>query len=181
LRLAYPLRLLIRVLEVSPSGFYDWVKRPPSDRTREDARLEIEIKAAHSRTRQTYGPLRLQRELLSHGIKVGVCRIRRLRKKLGLGCKQNRRFKITTHSNHNFPVADNLLKQDFEVGSPDQVWVSDITYIPTEEGWLYLAGHKDLFTGEIVGYAMGQRLSQYLVSQSLLKALETKRPQAGLI
>jgi putative transposase len=136
---------------------------------------------AHSRSRQTYGPVRLQKELLSQGIKIGICRLRRLRQKLGLRCKQTHRFKMTTHSNHDLPVAANLLQQDFAVDRPDQVWVSDITYIPTEEGWLYLAGHKDLFTGEIVGYAMGERLSKYLVSQSLLKALAVKRPERGLI
>jgi putative transposase len=173
--------MLIRVLEVSASGFYDWVDRPLSTRAREDARLEIEIKAAHNRTRQTYGPLRLQHELRAQGIKVGICRIRRLRQKLGLRCKQIRRFKVTTHSNHGLPVAENLIRQDFQVEQPDRVWVSDITYIPTDEGWLYLAGHKDLFTGEIVGHAMGERLSRYLVSQSLLSALEVKRPKDGLI
>ncbi len=181
MRLTYPVRILTRVLEVSASGFYDWLKRSPSRRVREDARLELEITAAHNRTRQTYGPLRLLHELRAQGIKVGICRLRRLRQKLGLRCKQSRRFKVTTHSNHSLPVAENLLQQHFAAEAPDQVWVSDITYIPTEEGWLYLAGHKDLFTGEIVGHAMGERLSRYLVSQSLLKALAMKRPKAGLI
>ena len=173
--------MLTRVLKVSPSGFYSWLSRPLSSRAKEDIRLEIEIKAAHSRTRQTYGPIRLQQELKSQGIKVGICRIRRLRKKLGLACKQKRRFKMTTHSNHHLPVAGNLIQQDFSADKPDQVWVSDITYIPTEEGWLYLAGHKDLFSGEIVGYAMGERLSRYLVSQSLLRALALRRPGSGVI
>jgi transposase InsO family protein len=174
-------RVLTRVLEVSASDFYDWVDRSPSKRARENARLEIEIKAAHSRTRQTYGSLRLRQELRAHGIEAGICRLRRLRQKLGLRCKQKRRFKVTTHSQHSLPVAANLLHQNFRAERPNQAWVCDITYIPTAEGWLYLAGHKDLFTGEIVGYAMGERLSKYLVSQSLLKALELKQPGAGLI
>jgi len=181
LRLIYPLRVLTRVLQVSASGFYDWVGRPLSRHAREEARLDIEIKAAHKRTRQTYGPQRLQHDLAEHGIEVGICRIRRIRKKLGLGCKQKRRFKVTTHSKHNLPVAENLLQQDFTVNQPNQVWVSDITYIPTEEGWLYLAGHKDLFTKEIVGYAMGERISKYLVSESLSRALELKHPEPGLV
>jgi len=143
--------------------------------------LELEIKAAHTRTRQTYGPLRLQYELKEHGIQVGVCRIRRIRKKLGLCCKQKRRFKVTTHSNHGLPVAANLLMQDFTAVKPNQVWVSDITYIPTEEGWLYLSSHKDLYTNEIVGYAIGERLSRYLVSQSLEMALTLRKPATGLI
>jgi putative transposase len=144
-------------------------------------RLEVEIRAAHKRTRQTYGPERLQRDLADHGIIVGVHRIKRIRKKLGLRCLQKRRFKVTTDSRHSFPVAENLLKQKFEATSPNQIWLSDITYIPTGEGWLYLAGHKDLFTGEVVGYAMAERMTKNLVSQSLLKAVQAKRPAAGLI
>jgi putative transposase len=181
LRLTYPIRNILKVLKVSASGFYDWLKRPISRHDHEEARLEIEIKAAHNRTRQTYGPIRLQHELRTHNVEIGICRIRRIRKKLGLRCKQKRRFKVTTHSNHGLPVADNLLKQKFLATRPNQVWVSDITYIPTEEGWLYLSSHKDLYTHEIVGYAMGERLSRYLVSESVEMALGLKRPSSGLI
>jgi putative transposase len=181
LRLIYPIPVLKRMLKVSASGFYDWVDRPLSRRAQEEARLEIEIKAAHQRTRQTYSALRLQYDLREYGTKVGICRIRRIRRKLGLCCKQKRRFKITTHSNHRLPVAENLLNQDFKVSQPNKVWVSDITYIPTDEGWLYLAAHKDLFNHEIVGYAMSERLSQNLVGESLYKALELKRPGKGLM
>lgn len=113
-------------------------------RAREDARLEVEIQAAHKRTRETCGPKHLQENLADHGVKVGVSRIRRIRKKLGIKCKQKKRFKATTDSKHNLPVAENLLEQKFEAAAPNKVWVSDITYIPTDEGWLYLAGHKDI-------------------------------------
>ena len=181
LRLIYPIPLLKRVIKVSVSGYYDWVDRPLSKRDRENLRLELEIKAAHQRTKQTYGPERLQYDLKKHGIQVGIYRIRRIRKKLNIRCKQKRRFKVTTHSDHGLPVAENILNRDFKVDQPNKVWVSDITYIPTEEGWLYLAGHKDLFNNEIVGYAMGERLSKYLVSESLFKALELKRPAQGLL
>jgi transposase InsO family protein len=112
---------------------------------------------------------------------VGICRIRRIRKKLGLRCKQKRKFKATTSSSHKLPVVENLLKQQFKVYGPDKVWLSDITYIPTDEGWLYLAGHKDLCTHEIVGYAMGERLTRNLVGESLLRALSTRRPEKGLL
>ena len=139
------------------------------------------IRAAHRRTRQTYGAERLQHELAEDGIRVGICRIKRIKRKLGLRCKQKRKFKVTTYSKHKLPVAENLLKQQFKAYEPDSVWVSDITYVPTDEGWLYLAGHKDLFTKEIVGYAMGERLSRNLVNQSLLQAVTTKRPEKGLI
>jgi putative transposase len=181
MRLDYPVPHLSRMLRVSASGYYGWVDRPLSRRDREELRLELEIKAAHRRTRQTYGPERLQFDLAEHGVRVGICRIRRIRKKLGLHCKQKRKFKATTDSRHKLPVVENLLKQQFKVYAPDKVWVSDITYVPTDEGWLYLAGHKDLFNGEIVGYAMGERLTRNLVGESLLRALSTRRPGTGLM
>jgi transposase InsO family protein len=170
-----------RIMDVSASGFYSWLERPPSQQAQEEGRLEVEIRAAHKRTRQTYGAERLQHELAKQGVKVGICRIKRIRRKLGLRCKQKRKFKATTDSRHRLPVAENLLKQQFRAYEPNTVWVSDITYVPTDEGWLYLAGHKDLFNGEIAGYAMGERLSRNLVSQSLLRAVATKRPDKGLL
>ena len=181
LRLKYPVRMMRRIMNVSASGYYAWVDRPLSKRAQEEVRLELEIMAAHQRNRQTYGPERLQRDLAEHGVRVGVCRIKRIRQKLGIRCKQKRRFKTTTNSAHRLPVADNLLGQQFKVSQPNAVWVSDITYIPTDEGWLYLAGHKDLFTGELVGYAMGERMTRNLVSQSLFRALRAKRPARGLM
>ena len=181
LRLRYPLSLLCRILDVSRSGYYAWRSRPPSKHAREEGRLEIEIKAAHKRTRQTCGPERLQKDLAGHGIQVGVSRVRRIRKKLGIQCKQIKKFKATTNSKHTLPVADNLLEQRFEATAPNRVWVSDLTYIPTDEGWLYCAAHKDLFSGEIVGYALGTRITSDLVRQSLLKAVSAKLPAEGLI
>jgi len=181
MRRQYSVLLMSRTLDVSASGYYAWIKRQPSRRSREEARLEVEIKASHKRTRQTCGPERLQHDLAEHGVQVGVCRIRRIRKKLGIRCKQSRKYTVTTDSRHSFPVADNLLDQQFEAATPNSVWVSDITYIPTDEGWLYLAGHKDLFNGEIVGYAMGERITKNLVSQSLFRAVAAKRPAEGLI
>jgi transposase InsO family protein len=168
-------------LKVSTSGFYAWHHRPLSKWTRDEARLEVEIKAAHKRNRQTYGAERLQQDLAEHGIQVGICRIRRIRTKLGIRCKQKRKFKATTDSKHNLPVAENILGQEFKVYKPNTVWVSDITYVPTAEGWLYIAGHKDLFSGNIVGYAMGDRLTRNLVSQSLFRAIAAQRPVQGLI
>ena len=181
MRLQYPVPVMSRVFDVSASGYYAWIERPPSRRAREDARLEVEIKAAHTRTRQTCGPERLQHDLAEHGVQIGVCRIKRIRKKLGIRCKQTKKYTVTTDSRHTLPVAKNLLDQQFEAATPNSVWVSDITYIPTDEGWLYLAGHKDLFNGEIVGYAMGERITKNLVSQSLFRAVISKRPAKGLV
>jgi putative transposase len=181
LRLKYPIPLMSRMMNVSVSGYYAWLERPLSKRCGEEMRLEIEIKAAHKRTRQTYGAERLQCDLAEHGVRVGICRIKRIRTKLSIRCKQKRKFKATTYSNHNLPVADNILNQQFQVSVPNKVWLSDITYVPTDEGWLYLAGHKDLCTHEIVGYAMGERMTRNLVSQSLFRAVEAKRPAKGLL
>ena len=181
MRLKYPIPRMCRFLKVSASGYYKWLTSPPSRRAREEGRLEVEIKAAHKRTRQTCGPERLQQDLAAHGVKIGICRIRRIRKKLGIRCKQMKKFKATTDSKHTLPVAENLLEQQFEAEAPNQVWVSDLSYIPTEEGWLYCAAHKDLLNGEIVGYALGSRITMDLVKESLLKAVRIKRPPHGLI
>ena len=177
----YPVAALCRVLKVSESGYYAWVTRPPSPRNRENARLEQDIKASHQRTRETYGPSRLQRDLADYGIFVGIDRIKRIRRKLGLRCKQKRKFKATTNSKHTLPVAPNLLAREFTVSVPNQAWVSDITYIPTAEGWLYLAGIKDLFSGELVGYALNERMTKDLVIQALFRAVRNQKPKPGLI
>jgi transposase InsO family protein len=170
-----------RVLRVSRSGFYTWLKRKPSRRTQEDARLKVAIKAAHKRTREVYGARRLQPELAADGFVAGRDHIARLRRELGIRCRQKRKFKATTNSNHNLPVAENLLEQTFTASAPNEVWVTDITYVATGEGWLYLAGIKDLFTCEIVGYAMSERMTQELTGRALFRAVQQKRPTAGLI
>jgi putative transposase len=127
LRAHYPLSLLCRVLEVSRSGYYAWQHRRPSTCAQENARLEVAIQAAHVRTRQTYGPERLQAELREDGFPAGIGRIKRLRKKLGLRCTPVRRFTLTTDSAHQLPVADNLLAQTFTTTRPNETWVTDIT------------------------------------------------------
>jgi len=180
-RLHFPIEFMSRLLSVSRSGYYDWLRRKPSSHAQEDERLKLAIKAAHKRTRETYSARRLQPELADDGFIAGRDRIARLRQELGLHCKQKRKFKGTTNSNHNLPVADNLLNQTFAPCEPNQVWVTDITYIPTSEGWLYLAGVKDVFTCEIVGYAMSERMTQDLTSQALFRAVQQKRPSTGLI
>jgi len=181
LRTEHPVPLLCEALEVSPSGYYSWLKRPDSPQQKEDSRLVIEIKAAHKRNREKYGPERLQTDLAEHGVQGGVHRIKRIRKENSIRCKQTNKFKATTNSNHSMPVAENLLEQNFAVEAPNRAWVADITFIPTAEGCLYLAGHKDLFTGEVVGYPIGERMTKNLVSQSLFRAVSAKRPAAGLI
>jgi putative transposase len=181
LRPNYSISDLSNMLSVSESGYYEWLTRKPSRRQQEEAMLEIAIQAAHRKSRGAHGPAKLQRDLAEDGIKAGECRIRRIRKKLGIKCVQKKKYKATTDSKHTLPVAENILEQNFETAAPNQVWVTDITYIPTDEGWLYLAGHKDLFTGEVVGYAMSARMTKELVSRSLFQAVSLKRPDKGLI
>ena len=180
-QLHFPVKVMSQLFSVSRSGFYAWLGRKPSQRAQEDERLKVAIKAAHKRSRETYGARRLQPELVADGFVVGRDRIARLRRDMGLRCRQKRKFKTTTNSNHSLPVADNLLNQTFTPSAPNQVWVTDITYIPTGEGWLYLAGVKDVFTCEIVGYSMAKHMTQELTGQALFRATQQKRPPAGLI
>jgi putative transposase len=181
MRLEYPVTVLCRVFEVSRSGFYAWTGGEESPRAKEDERLKVAITAVHKQSRETYGPLRMQPELAAQGFVAGRDRIARLRRELALRCKQKRKFKATTNSNHDLPVAENLLNQTFEPTRPNEAWVTDITYVATGEGWLYLAGIKDVFTCELVGYAMGERMTQALTAQALWRAVRNKRPQPGLI
>src|SRR3989304_10214736 len=127
MRLNYPVHLLKRVLGVPAGGYYDWADRPLSKWAREESRLEVEIRAANKRTRQVYGAEKLQHDLAKHGIRVGICRIKQIRRRLGIRCKQKRKFKATTDSKHTLPVAENILGQQFKVAAPNRVWTSDIT------------------------------------------------------
>lgn len=181
MRQDYPVPPMCRLLGVSVSGYYAWRKRSPSLRARQEPRLEVEVLAAHKRARESFGSERLQKHLDERGVQLGVHRINRLRKKLGLRCWQKRKFKATTDSKHDLPVAPNLLNRDFIVTVPDQAWCGDITYIATDEGWLYLAGLKVLFSGELVGYAMSERMTKHLVMQTLFRAVVSQRLAAGLI
>ena len=180
-RLHFPIQAMSRLLEVSRSGFYAWQGRKPSRRQREDERLKVAIKAVHQRSRESYGVRRLQPELAAEGFPAGRDRIARLRQDLGLCCRQKRKFRATTNSKHSLPVAENVLNQTFTPKAPDEIWLTDITYIATDEGWLYLAGVKDVFTCEIVGYAMGERMTQELTARALFRAVQQRRPAPGLI
>lgn len=143
--------------------------------------MGIEIQVAHKETRETYGPKRLHEHLADKGVDTSIYKVRKLRTEMGIRCKQQRAFKITTDSNHAQPVAPNLVAQKFEVPEFGKLWLTDITYIRTAEGWLYLCSHQDAYNGEIVGYAMSQRMTRNLVLQSLLKAFALHRPPPGLI
>lgn len=177
----FPFRPLCRAMRVSVSGFYDWLKRPPSDRAVEQLQVVTALRAAHKRGRGFYGPKKLQDELRDEGLDMGINRIRRLRRKYGIYCLQKKRFRATTQSAHRYPVAPNLLGQCFATTRPCEVWVADITYVDTAEGWLYVAGVKDLFTKELVGCPISTRLTASLAIDALDRAFERKQPAGGLI
>ncbi len=167
----YPVRLLCRCLAVSRSGYYAWRERPVSPRTQQDARLRVEIAASHSASRRTYGSPRIVRDLREEGHRVSRKRVARLMRELGLEGRRKRRFRATTDSKHRFPVAPNLLMRDFDVDAPNTAWVTDITYLATLEGWLYLAVILDLFSRRVVGYAMSEWIDRELVLEALRGAL----------
>ena len=184
LRREYPGRVLCRVLEVSQSGFHVWLGRAPSARARRRERLKLAAQAAHQQTRQTYGAQRLQRELAADGFVVSLGTLKRVRRELGLRCVQRKsRFRVaTTDSQHGLPVAENLLSQEFTASHHDQVWTADTTYVPTEEGWLYVAAIKDLFAGEIVGRAFGGKDNdRSRCVRALEQAAAIRCPAPGLI
>ena len=173
----YPIRLMCRCLAVSRSGYYAWRKRPPSARAKRDARLRVEIAASHTASRRTYGSPRILRDLREEGHCVSRKRVARLMHELGLAGRRKRRFRATTDSRHRFPVAPNVLMRDFDVETPNTAWVTDITYVATLEGWLYLAVILDLFSRRVVGYAMSEQIDRTLVLEALREAL-MRRPGA---
>lgn len=177
----YPVTVLCRVLQVSKSGFYAWLRRTPSARQQRDQRLKLEIKAAHQRSRGTYGTPRVHQQLRQDGIGIGRKRVARLMREVGLQGLPKRRFKRTTDSKHTEAVAPNLLARDFAPDAADRAWAADVTYIRTWEGWLYLAVVLDLFSRRIVGWALGVSLERQLVIEALNMALSCRQPKPGLV
>ena len=178
---AFPVRLLCRTLQVSRAGFYAWQGRPPAARAQADARLGLEIAAIHAESRERYGSPRVHAELADRGCRISRKRVARLMRARGLAARRRRRVRVTTHSRHPFPVAPNVLARQFERPQPDRAWVTDITYIPTGEGWLYLAVLLDLCSRLAVGWAMSERLTDDLTLDALGMALARRCPPQGLL
>ena len=168
-------------MRISRSGYYAWLKRDKSFRERENERLVPLVKAAHKKSKGTYGARRIAVEVEAHGSFCGRTRAGTLMKLAGVAAKQKKKFKATTDSKHNLPIAPNLLNRQFEVQEPDKVYVSDITYIWTREGWLYLAVILDLFSRQVVGWSLNNRMSKKLIMDALLMAIWRRRPVLGLI
>jgi putative transposase len=177
----FPVTLMCNVLRVSPSGYYAWRGRPPSAREMANRALYKKIEAVYNENRGVYGSPRIYRELDRQGVACSENQIARLMRLRGLQAKQTKRFKSTTRRNKAHTAAPNLLKRDFATDRPDQKWLADITYIPTREGWLYLAAILDLHTRRIVGWAMSDRMTSDLTIAALKMALLQRQPQAGLI
>ena len=177
----FKVNTMCKVFGVSRSGFYDWVKRDKSSHKQEDEILEKEIKTIFDDNRQTYGTRRIKGGLAENGKQVSRTRIGRLMKKQKLEVKTKKKFKFTTNSDHDLPVANNLLNRGFEVAEPDCTYVGDITYIWTDEGWLYLAVFLDLFSRQVVGWSMSSRMKAQLVINALEMACERRSLEPGLI
>jgi putative transposase len=177
----FPISIMCSVFDVSRSGYYVWLKQPEGKKRQEDQALLTVIKEIHQESDRTYGSPRVHRELQRRGKRYGRNRVARLMRKDGLRAKTKRKFKATTNSQHQLPVAANLLNREFTPERPNQVWVADITYIWTGEGWLYLAIVLDLFSRAIVGWSMSERMTRGLVIDAYILAVKRRNPPPGLI
>jgi putative transposase len=174
---------MCRVLEVSKAGFFAWRKRPLSERGKRDATLRLHLVAFHTASKGTYGSRRLMRDLRDIGEPCSRARVVRLMHAEGIRGKQRRRFRVTTQSDHKNPVADNLLDRHFapmEIEEPNRAWCGDITYIWTNQGWLYLAVVLDLFSRRVIGWSMSHRIETRLVLDALQMAID-QRPAIGAV
>ena len=176
-----PVRRKCHLTEMPRSTFYASCDRPESKRECRNRYLLMFIQEVFVKSRRTYGSRRIYAELHGRDIRCSINRIARLMKQHNIVAVQHRKYRPTTDSNHDYPVAPNRLNRDFQVAVPDQVYVADITYIPTDEGWLYLATEMDLYSHRIVGWSMGSRLTRYLVLDALEMAAGRRRPGPGLI
>ena len=172
---------MCRVLEVSRSGYYRWLKRKPSQREIDNNRLDAEIREIYDSSKGRYGSPKVTRELRDRGRKVGKNRVAKRMREAGLRSKVRRKYRVTTDSKHHFPIAPNLLDRNFTAEGPNQVWVSDITYVGSRSGWLYLAVIIDLFSRMVVGWALSSSLCHDFVVTALKRAIRDRRPGKGLI
>ncbi len=178
---SYPVSLLCSMLEVSRSGYYAWCDRPLSKRAEADRALAAEIIDIHARSKQRYGSPRIHEELIDNNTRVSRKRVARVMRDNGISAQIKPRFVKTTDSNHEFPIAPNLLERNFTTDAPNKAWVGDITYVRTLQGWLYLAVLIDLFSRRVVGWAMSERIDTALVTSALHMAVAQRKPARGLI
>ena len=177
----FPIQVMCHFMKVSRSSYYLWANASKTDREQENEVLIEMIKVIFQKGHKSYGTRRIKRKLAEQNKVVSRRRIGRLMNQAGLACKTNRKFKATTNSKHNKTIAPNLLKRQFTASQPDRYYVGDITYIATQEGWLYLAVVIDLYSRKIVGWSMESRMTATLVNDALLMALWTRKPTKGLV
>jgi putative transposase len=177
----WPIEVQCAVFGVSRSGYYAWRRRPEPPRAMEDATLVTEIRAAHKTGRESYGSPRVHRELRAKGRRIGKKRVERLMRQEGIAARRKRRFRRTTDSNHPHPIAPNVLARNFHVELPNSAWVTDVTYVWTHEGWLYLAAILDLFSRRVVGWAASANNDRTLAISALDRAVATRAPAPGMI
>jgi len=180
-RSCHGVKKMCRVIGASRSGYYRWRKQPQSKRQKENEKILMEIKESHKNSRRIYGSPRITNELHSKGIRCGKNRVARIMKIHGIVAKAAKKFRATTNSKHNLPVAENLVNQNFESDRPNKVWASDITYIPTMEGWMYLAVILDLYSRQVIGWAMSNCLSSGFLINALYQAIGRRKPGKGCI
>jgi len=178
---AFGVERMCRVLQVSRSGYYDWRKRGVSNRTEANQELLKLIECAMQMSRRTYGSPRITAELNAQGIKCSKNRVARIMRENGIRAKTKRKFKATTNSKHKFPVADNILNRHFSATAPNRKWTSDITYIWTHEGWLYLSVILDIYSRQIVGWAMSERLTKELTIDAFEQAVSHRELSSAVI
>jgi putative transposase len=178
----WPIRLLCETLEVSPAGYYAWRQRPRSAQEQRQDTLLVEMRAIHVEFKARYGSPRMHAELVARGHACCVNTVAQLMRDHGIVAKSARKFRITTtDSNHDLPVAENLLDRQFDPSAANEVWLADITYIPTREGWLYLAAVEDLYSRKVVGWSMAEHMESRLVVDALEMAVQRRLPDEGLL
>ena len=177
----YPIRLMCRALAVSAAGYYAWRVRPESARSVSDRTTRSAIRVIHRDSRETYGSPRIWDALVKQGHRIGEHRVARLMRQDGIRAKTVTKWRATTQSNHQWPVAAHTLNRQFTGAAPNRVWAGDITYVWTPEGWLYLSVLLDLYSRRVVGWAMSQRITVELTEQALTMALAKRAPMAGLL
>lgn len=177
----WPVRVMCRVLEVSTSGFYAWLRRPQSEHSRRDAELGVKIGEAHAQSRSTYGSPRIHADLVGAGARISRKRVARLMREQGLRGRGRKRFVRTTDSAHDLPVVSNLLDRDFTATAPNERWVGDVTALRTPQGWLYLAVILDLYSRIVVGWGLSAVNDRRLALRALEMALQRRAPPKGLL
>jgi len=177
----FPVEFMCEILKVSRGGYYAWRKRDRSEKEAKELKLLRLIEDIHKSSRKNYGSPRIYQQLLGMGHPVGKAKVERTMKKHGIRAKTKRKFRVTTDSNHKLPVAPNLLERNFQPEKPNQVWASDLTYVWTKEGWLFLAVIVDLYSRQVVGWSLDKTMTKELVCSALRQAYFRRKPGTGLL